>query len=142
MYESLWDGPNTVGEFIELLSAFPTEWPVRVATPAGGGIAVEHREIGGKPVIAIFGKNGGRFGENPLTDDEYKKESEAFLDDLKSGRRYTSVHGDHRTYYPDLGPQATCYGKRYDRRIIERMVFEGLIPQNSVDIDRVARFDR
>jgi hypothetical protein len=32
---SLWDGPQTVGQFIKALSEFPPDWPVKVATPAG-----------------------------------------------------------------------------------------------------------
>jgi len=130
---------KTVKDFIDALSKFPLDWPVSVKTPAGGGISIEHREIGGKPVVGIFGSNGGRFGENPLTEEEYREKSEQFLRDLKNGRRYTSIHGDHRTYSPDLGRQATYYGEHYDRRIIERMVREGLIAADSVDLERVAR---
>lgn len=141
-FESLWEGPETVGDWIEVLSSFPHDWPVSVATPAGGGIGIEHRERMGKPFIAIFGKNGGRFGENPLTEEEYKKQSEQFLMDLKIGHLYTSVHGDHRTYSPRMGDQATCYGRHYDRRVIERMVAEGLIAASSVDLERVAYLDR
>jgi hypothetical protein len=134
---SLWDGPATVGDFIELLSAFPKEWPVKVATNAGGGIGVEHRDIAGKPVVAIFGKNGGSIGENPLTEEEYQKRSREFLSSLRGRMCYTSIHGDHRLYYPG-DSQATCYGTHYDRRIIERMVQEGLIAAESVDLERVA----
>lgn len=141
-YDSLWDGPETVADFIEVLSGFPPEWPVTVSTGAGGGIGIEHRETSGKPFIAIFGKNGGRFGENPLTEEEYQKQSQAFLNDLKIGNLYTSVHGDHRTYWPSLGSQATCYGKHYDRRVIERMVADGLIPESSVDLERGRFLDR
>jgi hypothetical protein len=136
----IWTGPKTVGDFIELLSAFPKDWPVNVSTKAGGGIAVEHREIAGKPVIAIFGKNGGRFGENPLTEGEYQNKSEDFLSGLRSGQRYTSIHGDHRLYYP-RGTNDTCYGTHYDRRIIERMVADGLIAADSVDIERVRKIE-
>lgn len=63
---------STVKDYIERLKQFPGDWPVIVSTPAGGGISVEHREINGKPIIAVFGSNGGSFGENPLTDEEYK----------------------------------------------------------------------
>jgi hypothetical protein len=141
-YKGLWEGPETVGDFIELFQSFPKDWPVKVSTSAGGGIAVEHREISGKPIIAIFGKNGGRFGENPLTEEEYKEQSERFLTGLRTGRRYTSIHGDHRLYSPEIGSQATCYGTHYDRRVVERMVSEGLIPKESVDIERVQSCDR
>lgn len=141
MTDSTWKGAETVGDFIELLSAFPKDWKVKVATPAGGGIAVEHREIAGEPVIGIFGKNGGRFGENPLTDDEYQRRSQDFLRDLQRGERYTSIHGDHRLYRPS-GVNDTCYGTHYDRRVVERMVREGLIAADSVDLERVAYFDR
>jgi hypothetical protein len=137
---STWDGPETVGDFIDALSAFPRDWPVKVSTPAGGGIGVEHREIAGKPVVGIFGKNGGRFGENPLTEDEYEKKSKDFLSGLRGGQRYTSIHGDHRLYYPS-GTNDTCYGQHYDRRVIERMAREGLISPDSVDLDRVARLE-
>ena len=137
---STWDGPETVGDFIDALAVFPRDWPVKVSTPAGGGIGVEHREIAGKPVVGIFGKNGGRFGENPLTEDEYEKKSKDFLSGLRGGQRYTSVHGDHRLYYPS-GTNDTCYGQHYDRRVIERMAREGLISPDSVDLDRVARFE-
>jgi hypothetical protein len=139
---NLWNGPETVGELLDLLAAFPREWPIKVSTPAGGGIAVEHREIAGRPVVAIFGKNGGSFGENPLTETEYKEKSDCFLRDLWKGRLYTSIHGDHRTYSPNMGEQATCYGTHYDRRVIERMVADGLIPEGSVDLEKVARFEK
>jgi hypothetical protein len=136
-----WHGPETVGDYIELLSKFPKDWPVKVSTQAGGGIGIEHRDIAGKPVVGIFGKNGGRFGENPLTEDEYQKRSQDFLDSLNGGRVYTSIHGDHRLYSPFVGDNATCYGTHYDRRVIERMVKEGLIAADSVDIDRVLRLE-
>lgn len=142
MSDSLWDGPETVGDFIEMLSAFPKDWPVTVVTHAGGGIGIEHREKSGKPFVGIFGKNGGRIGENPLTEEEYAEESQRFLSGLKHGRCYTSVHGDHRLYSPSLGSQATCYGTHYDRRIIERMVKDGLISADSVDLKRVAYLDK
>ncbi len=141
-YDSLWDGPKTVGDFIEVLSTFPPEWPVQVSTLAGGGIGVEHRESKGLPFVGIFGKNGGRFGENPLTEEEYQKQSQRFLTDLKVGLAYTSIHGDHRTYSPSLGSQATCYGTHFDKRVIERMVAERLIPAASVDLERVALCER
>lgn len=102
-----WQGPRTVEDFIEMLSKFPKDWPVIVSTQAGGGIAVEHRDIDGKAAVCIFGKNGGQFGENPFTEHEYEQKSKQFLN--------------------------LC------RRIIERMVEEGLIDAASVDIDRVRR---
>lgn len=130
---------KTVGDYIRKLQEFPEDWKVKVATPAGGPIAVEHREIKGVPIIAIFGSNGGSFGENPLTEEEYERVSGEFLRKL-NGRdyKYTSVHGDHRMYLPG-GQSDTCYGTSYDRRIIERMVDEKLIPIEIVDIDRVRR---
>jgi len=133
----------TVADYIERLKEFPPDWRVIVSTPAGGGVAVEHREIRGEPVVAIFGSNGGRFGENPLTEEEYAEKSKRFMEDLNSpDREYTSIHGDHRMFSPKLGDQATCYGTHYDRRIIERMVDEGLIPKNIVDLGRVAYLDK
>jgi hypothetical protein len=137
---NIWDGPQTVGEFIEALSAFPKDWPVKVSTKAGGGIAIDHREMAGKPIVAIFGKNGGRFGENPLTEEEFQKKAQEFLSGLRGGQRYTSIHGDHRLYYPS-GMNDTCYGQHYDRRVIERMVENGLIESDTVDIERVQRHD-
>lgn len=131
---------KTVGDYIKALIEFPSDWPVKVATPAGGGIAVEHREIGGAPVVAVFGSNGGRIGENPLNDAEYEKQSRLFLGLRRSGYEYTSVHGDHRLYRRG-GMNDTCYGTRFDRRIVERMVTEGLVHAREVDAERVRRFD-
>lgn len=131
-----------VSDYMELLATFPKDWRVIVSTPAGGGIAVEHREIRGESVVGIFGSNGGRFGENPLTEEEYEEKSQRFLAKLKIGDCYTSIHGDHRLYSPSMGNQATCYGTHFDRRIVERMVRDGLIPSASVDLQRVAAFDR
>jgi hypothetical protein len=118
---------QTVKDFINQLQKFPEDWPVIVATKAGGDIVIEHREIGGKPVIAMFGSNGGQFGENPLTDDEYKKQSQDFLEGIKSGKLYTDIHGDDRLYVFRGGQHDTCFGTHYDPRIIARMVDEGLI---------------
>lgn len=131
---------KTVGDYIRALSEFPEDWAVKVATPAGGGVAVEHREIGGVPVVAVFGSNGGRFGENPLTDDEYKKQSSLFMGLRRQGYEYTSIHGDHRLYRRS-GMNDTCYGQHFDRRVVERMVAEGLIHAGEADIERVRRFD-
>jgi hypothetical protein len=131
---------KTVGDYIRALSEFPEDWPVKVATPAGGGVAVEHREITGAPVVAIFGSNGGRFGENPLTDDEYEKQCGRFLGLLRQGYEYTSIHGDHRLYRRS-GMNDTCYGQHFDRRIVERMAAEGRIQTHTVDLDRVRRCD-
>lgn len=134
---------KTVGDYISKLQEFPLDWPVCVSTQAGGGIAIEHREIKGNPVIAIFGANGGRFGENPLTEQEYEDRSKEFMqmwNDPMCG--YSSVHGDHRMYYRTSGRGShddTCYGKHFNPRIIERMVEEGLIPADKVDIERVRR---
>jgi hypothetical protein len=141
-YESLWKGPETVADFIELLSTFPKEWPVKVSPSAGGGIGIEHRDIKGEPVVAIFGKNGGRFGDNPLTEEEYKKQSEQFLSQFNDPYySYTTIHGDHRMYHPS-GINDTCYGTHYDRRVIERMVKEGLVHIDQKEIERVAYIDR
>lgn len=120
--------PITVADYIARLQQFPADWRVIVSTPAGGGIAIEHRDLDGEPIIAIFGSNGGRFGENPLTDKEYRKKSQEFLSRLESGQyRYTTIHGDHRLYIPYGHPNETCYGEHYDPRIIDRMVQEGLL---------------
>lgn len=128
---------RTVGDYIKRLQEFPPEWPVHVSTQAGGGVSVEHREIRGNPVIAVFGSNGGRFGENPLTEDEYKSKSAEYLRLRKAGYSYTSTHGDHRLYMQRGLQGETCYGTHFDRRIVERMVSEGLIEASDVDIDRV-----
>ena len=132
---------KTVGDYIRKLREFSEDWPVRVSTQAGGGIAIEHRDIKGLPVVAVFGSNGGRFGENPLTEQEYQARSREFLVHWKDGGySYTSIHGDHRLYRRG-GTNDTCYGRGYDRRIVERMVSEGLIPANKVDIERVRSID-
>lgn len=135
---SIWKGPETVGDFIEMLSQFPSDWPVKVKFAGGGGTAIVQRDLKGVAHVCIFNKNGGDFGEKPFTEEEYQKRSRQFLSDLACGKRYTSVHGDHRTYSPDLGSQATCYGTHYDHRIIMRMVSEGLISKDSADLERVA----
>ena len=131
---------KTVGDYKKALSEFPDDWPVKVATPAGGGVAIEHREMGGKPVVAVFGSNGGRFGESPLTDNEYQKQSQLFIGLKRQGYEYTSIHGDHRLCRRG-GMNDTCYGTHFDRRLVERMVGEGLIQANEVDIERVRRCD-
>ncbi|HET6890511.1 MAG TPA: hypothetical protein VFH31_05365 [Pyrinomonadaceae bacterium] len=131
---------KTVGEYIRKLQEFPEDWPVQVSTQAGGGIAIEHREINGVPIVAVFGSNGGRFGETPLTDQEYEKQSRMFIGLRQQGYAYTSIHGDHRLYWRG-GTNDTCYGIHFDRRIVERMVEEGLILASEVEIDRVRRFD-
>ena len=129
---------KTVGDYIRKLQEFPEDWPVQVSTQAGGGIAIEHREIKGEPVVAVFGRNGGRFGENPLTDQEYEKQSKQFLGMRQQDYEYTSIHGDHRLYRRS-GRNDTCYGTHFDARIVERMVREGLVAASEVDIDRVRR---
>ena len=128
---------ETVGDYIRELQKYPTDWPVEVATQAGGGIALEYREIKGQPCIAIFGANGGRFGENPLTEEEYKKQANDYLTILEGGYKHTTIHGDHRLYNPLNGAQATCFGKHFDRRVIERMIEDGLIYLSEEDIGRV-----
>ena len=132
---------KTVGDYIRKLQEFPEDWPVRVSTQAGGGISIEHREIKGSPIVAVFGSNGGVFGENPLTDQEYEKQSNSFINLRKNGFEYTSVHGDHRLYRRENGHSDTCYGIHFDLRIVERMVLEGLVSANEVDIERVRRSD-
>ena len=133
---------KTVEDYIKALREFPLDWPVEIDTSAGGGIAIEHREIGGKPVVAIFGSNGGRFGENPLTEEEYKKQSEKFLSMRSFGYRYTSIHGDHRLYLARFyGVNDSHYGTHFDRRIVERMISEGLIDASEVDVERVRFLD-
>ena len=116
----------TVGDYIKKLSEFPEDWRVVIPTTAGGGIAIEHREVDGSPVVAVFGRNGGRIGENPLTDAEYREKSQEFLSRLGCGFSYTTIHGDHRLYIPS-GTNDTCYGTHYDPRIIDRMVQDGLL---------------
>ena len=131
---------KTVGDYVRKLREFPEDWPVKVATPAGGGVAIEHREIRGAPVIAIFGSNGGRFGENPLTELEYEENARLFLGLKRQGYEYTSIHGDHRLYRRS-GMNDTCYGTHFDRRVVERMVAEGLVHAGEVDVERVQRCD-
>ncbi len=127
---------ETVGDYIDRLAQFPREWRVMVATPAGGGIAIEHRDVKGHPVVAIFGSNGGRFGENPLTEEEYKRKSAEFLKMLTDPHwAYTTIHGDHRLYHPS-GLNDTCYGWHYDERIIDRMVKENLLEYYKVPFSR------
>lgn len=122
----------TVGDWLERLKMFPWNWQVIVATPAGGGITIEHREINGEAVVAVFGTNGGRFGENPLTEEEYEKRSREFLSGLDRGGKYTSMHGDHRIFYGE----DSCYGTNYDDRIIERMVKEGILEYYKIPYSR------
>ena len=74
------DSPlKTAGDYVHAFSAFPSDWPVKVDTPANGGVRVEHREVNGVPVLGVFGGNGGRFGEKPLTDHEYGDQSRRFI---------------------------------------------------------------
>lgn len=130
---------RTVGDYINALSQFPHDYPVYVVTPAGGGIVIEHRELHGKPVVGIYGRNGGAIGETPLTEEEYERKSQLFLSlSLSSSYRYTSIHGDHRLYMPG-GQNDTCYGVHFDRRVVERLVNEGKVPADKVDIERVKR---
>jgi hypothetical protein len=120
----------TVKDWIERLSEFPPHWQVQVATPAGGPIAIEHREIYGNPVVAVFGSNGGRFGENPLTEAEYKKQSQNFIRKMNNGYIHTTIHGDHRLYRPTGRINDTCYGEHFDERVINRMHADGLLQDN------------
>lgn len=132
---------TTVSDYIKELSRFPGDWPVRVSTRAGGDIVLEHREIGGRPVVAVFGSEGGRFGENPLTEDEYEKQSNLFIELKRLGYCYTATHGDHRLYQR-IGRNPTCYGTHFDRRIVERMVEEGKLREGEVSLERVRRCDQ
>lgn len=133
---------ETVADYILHLQKFDPTWRVVVSTSAGGGIAIEHRDLRGEPVVAVFGANGGQFGENPLTEAEYAKQSERFLSMMQdTDYHYTTVHGDHRMVDFSVS-EDTCYGAKFDRRIVERMVSEGLISEDSVDIERVKRRDR
>lgn len=132
---------KTVADYIQQLSLYPLDWPVYVVTPAGGGVVIEHREINGSPVIGIYGANGGAIGEPPLTEEEYQKQSESFLRMMNGSLyRYTSIHGDHRMYIPG-GQNDTCFGIHFDRRVIERLVEEGKLARDIVDIERVRRWE-
>lgn len=134
---------RTVGDLAKVIDRFPHDWPLRFSTKGGGAIVAEHRQTSaGKDFIAIYNDNGGRFGENPLTEEEYKEKSERFLGQFNDPYySYTSIHGDHRMYHPS-GMNDTCYGTHYDRRVIERMVKEGVIPADGVDLERVAACER
>lgn len=132
-----------VGDFIKKLQEFPDDWPVRVQTPAGGAIVIEHREICGRPVVAIFGENGGRFGETPLTEKEYEKQRDDFLKKFgKSGYVYSSDSGNHIIYQDFGGVNDRCFGQRYDVRIVERMMSEGLIDLPKLDVERARYCNR
>jgi hypothetical protein len=115
--------PETVQDYLEILKQYPLGYRVMVATHAGGGISIEHRQVDGEDVIAIFGSNGGRFGENPLTEVEYRIKSGNFLSGIKEGQLYTQIHGDDRLYNPG---HDTVYGTHYDKRVVDRLVSEGL----------------
>lgn len=124
----------TVADYIERLKQFPPDWRVAVVTPAGGGIVIEHREIRGESVAAIYGGNGGSIGENPLTEDEYKEKSQQFMCDLNSrSRQYTRMYGDHRFYNHRMGLDESKFGTHYDERIVKRMIAEGKITQEQLD---------
>lgn len=137
---------KTVGDYLAFLKEFPEDMPVHVATQAGGGISLERRDVKGVPSIAIFGTNGGRFGESPLTEEEYAKKSKEFLSRLRdegcghgSGRGwvYTTSYGDHRLYQRITGTgNDGCYGTSYDERIIDRMVAEGKLEYFKQDFSR------
>lgn len=131
---------TNVEDFLRALEQFPRDWAVIVDSRAGGPLVAEHRFVKGKSVVAIFGSNGGRFGENPESDEEYARQCADFIDLRKRGYLYTSSHGDHRLY-KGCWPDASCYGHRFDSWAIERMVSEGLISKDSVDIERVNYFN-
>jgi len=132
---------HTVRDYIDALNQYPSDWPVHVVTPAGGEVVVEHREINGKPVVGVYGRNGGKIGESPLTEEEYQAAAKLFLALWNDpSYRYTTIHGDHRMYLP-AGMNDTCYGYHFDRRIIERLVTEGIISNKDVEIDRVKHLE-
>lgn len=128
----------TNGELIDLLQRFPREWPVRIALQAGGDIAVEHRERLDERFVAIFGSNGGRFGEDPLTEDVYQKRKKEFLEKYHNKQcKYTSAYGEHMIYLETGSPIAPCYGQSFDVRVVERMISEGVLTLSKEDIERV-----
>ena len=127
---------KTVKDYIDKLSQFPDDWPMYVATQAGGGISIEHRDVRGVPTVCVFGSNGGAFGENPLTEEEYEYRSKLYLNLIKSGYVYTRIHGDDRLYQKTGIPNETCYGTHFDSRIIKRMIREGLIENPRILVPR------
>lgn len=141
----------TVGKLIARLQKYPVDMTVVIDLRGGGGVSVERRDLvrngEGQEVVGIFSSNGGRFGFNPLTEDEYKKKSVEFLSGLydvyrlKNGfslgrYRYTTIHGDHRIYIDTGNVNDTCYGEKFDDRIIDRLVAEGLIEKFKVPCSR------
>lgn len=136
---------KTVGDLMQVLWDYPNDYPVVIGKRFldGDKIHVEHRELNGKQIINLWcsGHTSGPIGENPLTDEEYEKRSKEFLSTIhQEGYTYTSSYGDHRIVFRcNCGSCTSPLHYVYDKRIIERMVAEGLIPWHSVDIDKVRR---
>jgi hypothetical protein len=133
---------KTVGDLIDVLWDYPTDYPIRIGELdlEGEELYVEHRELDGKPILNLWG--GGQayspIGETPLTDEVYYAQSQDFLIRFSDKHyRYNSDYGTHSLEYKYYRDNPFLY--TYDPRIIERMVAEGLIPKHSVDIDRVRR---
>ena len=50
---------RTIGDFENVVKAFPSEWPVQFSTKGGGAIVAEHRQThSGKDFVAIYNDNG------------------------------------------------------------------------------------
>lgn len=137
---------KTVGDLMNVLWDYPTDYPIVI----GGSyleeypINVEHRELNNLQIINLWGGGQayGPIGEKPLTDKEYEKISKEFLEKINNpSYTYTSSYGDHSLVIKGLCGRcdATVY-YTYDKRIIERMVAEGLISKHSVDIEKVRRY--
>ncbi len=112
-------------KWVEALSKFPPDWPVVIDTRAGGHLVAKHRQTrDGKDMVAIYGDNGGKFGHEPFTDEEYYRAASSLISALKLGHRYTENGGE--PYVHPVGfEQSHCYGTYYDKRVIARMVAEG-----------------
>jgi hypothetical protein len=130
------DNRISVGQMIKALEQFDRETTIIIDLRGGGGVTIERRDLCDKltqkteEIVAIFASNGGRFGFNPLTEEEYKTKSEQFLQGLKH-KNFTTTHGDYRIYNKLGLPNDSCYGTVYDSRIINRMVEEGILEKYS-----------
>ena len=102
---------TTVGALLEALDKYDRDMPVIIPFAGGGAVAIEPRDLvddkgEGESVIGIYNDNGGRFGHDPLTEDEYRKRSHEFIDGLldierpnkSATRKFTTIHGDYRIY--------------------------------------------